>query len=564
MTRLRTVAGLARADFLERARRWGFALTLGMAAALAYTVHAGLWTVRLGRWYAEPGPAWTGTLVAVVTAVFLSLAAFYVVRGTVERDVRTRVGPILAATPASRLEYAFGKFASNVAVLGAMLLVLAGLAVAIAAHRAGGITAADAWSVVSPSLLLVGPMLAVVAGVALLFDSVPRLRGTAGNVAYFFLWAGMLTFAGFDAASAWTDVAGVSLVHEAMREALGEARPGASAGGLSVQIGPSPPEAAGRFAWSGLGWGAGHAARRLYWVGLGALLPVLAAGALRLFDPFGDRDPVVAGDVGTAVAESASGGAVAANGPSGGRPAPARPRSMSAAPGSAAGDRPGEGPAAGIAAASELAPPAEGGAIVGFLRTFRAEARLLMSGHAWWWYLALAAANVAAFLVPADAVGGILVVAWLLPISAWSALGCRERLHGTEQLLFSAPRPRLRQLPAQYAAGVAVSVLAAAGPLARLAAGGGPGSLAGAAAGALFVPALALCLGAWTGREKAFQALYLVLWYVGPANGVPALDYMDATGRAVEAGAAPAFAAAAGGLALLAWIGRGRRLRAVG
>ncbi len=544
MTRLRTVLGLARADFLERARRWGFGLTLGMAAGLAYTVHAGLWTVRLGRWYAEPGPAWTGTLVAVVTGVFLSLAAFYVVRGTVERDVRTRVGPILAATPASRLEYAFGKFASNVAVLGSMLLVLAGLAVAIAAHRFGGITAGDAWSVVSPSLLLVGPMLTVVAGVALLFDSVPGLRGTAGNVAYFFLWAGMLTFAGFDAAPAWTDVSGVSLVHEAMREALVEVRPGASAGGISVQVGPSPPEAAGHFAWSGLGWSAEHAARRLYWVGLGALFPGVAAGALRLSDPFGDRDPAVAGDGATAVTESATGDAVAENDRSDG-PGPARPRTVSAA-------------------ASELAPPAAAGAVVVFLRASRAEARLLLSGHAWWWYLTLAAANVAAFLVPADSVGGPLVVAWLLPISAWSALGCRERVHGTEQLLFSAPRPRLRQLPAQYAAGVAVSVLAAAGPLARLAADGGVGSLAGAAAGALFVPALALCLGTWTGREKAFQAVYLVLWYVGPANGVPTMDFMDATGRAVEAGATPAFAAAAGGLAFLAWIGRGRRLRAVG
>lgn len=547
MTRTRTVLGLARADFLERSRRWGFLLTLGMAAGLAYTVHAGLWTVRLGRWYAEPGPAWTGTLVAVVTGTFLSLAAYYVVRGTVDRDVRTRVGPILAATPASRLEYAAGKFLSDLAVLGTMLLVLAGLAVAIAARRAGGISPAGVWSVVSPFLLLVGPMLAAVAGVTVLFDSVPWLRGTAGNVAYFFLWVGVLTFAGFDSASAWIDVTGVGLVHDAMREALRDVRPGASPGGISVQVAPSAPEAAGRFPWPGLGWTLEHAARRLYWVGVGAVSTAAAAAALRLFASFGDRDPVLGG------AADGAGAETGVEEPDG-----------SARPGVAPVERGDDAAAAGVPAASGLAAPGPAGGVVAFLRLFRAEARLLLSGHAWWWWVGLSGANVAAFLVPAGSAGVPLVAVWLLAIPAWSALGCRERLHGTEQLLFHGPRPRLRQLPAQYAAGVAVSVAAAAGPLARIAAAGDVASLAGAAAGALFVPALALCLGAWTGGERAFQAVYLVLWYVGPANGVPAMDFTGATGGALEAGAAPAFAATAVGLSLLAWIGRGRRLRASG
>jgi hypothetical protein len=85
-----------------------------------------------------------------------------------------------------------------------------------------------------------------------------------------------------------------------------------------------------------------------------------------------------------------------------------------------------------------------------------------------------------------------------------------------------------------------------------------------AAVGAAFIPALALALGAWTGKEKTFQAVYLVLWYVGPANGIAAMDFMGVTGRATGAGATPGFAAATLVLLGLAWLGRGRRLRAAG
>lgn len=544
MTPIRTVAELARADFLERSRRPSFLMTLAGAAGLAYTVHADIWTVLVAGHVPAAGPAATGLLVAVVTSTFLSLAAYYVVRGTVDRDLRTGVGPILAATPAGRLAYAAGKVASNAAVLGAMVLLLAGLAVAIEAARAGGITPVGAWRVIAPSLLITGPTMAAVAGVAVVFDSVPWLRGTPGNVAYFFLWTGLLTFTGFDTGGAWMDFTGVNLAFEALRGALPTAVPGASAEGLTITTNALLGENAATFGWSGVPWTLAHLARRLWWVAVGGAFSVVAAASLRLFDPFGDRAGLPAagrGDGGTddtgAVPEGGAG---------------------TAAPGRVADADDAR------TAASDLPGPGEGAFLVGFARATAGELRLLFSGRPWWWYLGLAGVNVAALLVDPDAVAIPLLAAWLLPLAAWSELGCRERLRGTEALLFSGPGPRRRQLPAQLAAGVVVSLLAGAVPLGRLAAGGAESALAAAAVGAFFVPTLALCLGTWTGRERAFQAVYLVLWYVGPANEIAALDFMGVTGRAVEVGATPVFAGVTVILALAAWLARGRRIRAVG
>ena len=539
MIRLRSVLELALGDFRERARRYSFLVTLGAAAYLAYTVHAGWWLVRIDDFAPEAGAARLGALVAVATAVMLSLVGFYVVKGSVERDRRTGVGPILAATPVGPLRYASAKFLSNLAVLGSMLAVLAALALAMAGMRGPGLDGGRWWRVLAPSLFLAGPTLAAVAGLAVAFDSVPWLRGTGGNVLYFFLWVAMLGAS--ITASPVLDVTGLRLVHDSLREALLSARPAATAEGLTVQLRPDGLPETTRFAWSGVAWTFENLAWRGYWVVVGAGLTGLSSLTLRLFDPFAET-------------AEADGGGPGAAGDRGGRPP--------ADTGSAAEDGEGRGRLRpSLAGLPPAAAASEGRSV---LRTAAGELRLLATGHAWWWYAVVAAANLAALFLPADSVSTVLLAAWLMPLSAWSSLGARERIHGTEQLLFSSPGPRRRQLPAQLAAGVGLALLCAAGPIVRHAAGGDVASLAALGAGAFFVPAMALCLGVWSGGTKLFEALYVILWYLGPASGVPFLDYAGVTGRAVEVGATPAFLLAGGGLAALAWLGRGRRLRAVG
>ena len=44
--------------------------------------------------------------------------------------------------------------------------------------------------------------------------------------------------------------------------------------------------------------------------------------------------------------------------------------------------------------------------------------------------------------------------------------------------------------------------------------------------GALFIPSLALASGVWSGTSKVFEILYMVIWYLGPLNKVPGLDFI--------------------------------------
>jgi hypothetical protein len=74
--------------------------------------------------------------------------------------------------------------------------------------------------------------------------------------------------------------------------------------------------------------------------------------------------------------------------------------------------------------------------------------------------------------------------------------------------------------------------------------------------GALFIPALALALGALSGGRKLFEVLYVAWWYSGPLNGVAGLDFMGARADALW----PAYLAVAAGLLVAAIALRWRQL----
>jgi hypothetical protein len=190
----------------------------------------------------------------------------------------------------------------------------------------------------------------------------------------------------------------------------------------------------------------------------------------------------------------------------------------------------------------------------------RGELALLLRGRAWWWYLGSAGLGVACLTAPPAAVRPHQVaMAWVWAIALFSALGCRARVHGTTELLDSAPRPVVGQTVATYTAGVALAALLAAPALARLLAAGEPGAAAAVAGGALFVPALALALGEWSGTPKVFEGTFTALWYLGILNSLPALDFLGGGAEAREAGVPMLYALAA--LPLLAAAIAGRRHR---
>ena len=187
MSVLRESFAIARADVLERIRRYSFLLLLAATAWVGWLVVRGQIIVLLDVYYGEMNGAWAGTVVALTLSTLVSLVGFWIVKGSVERDRLTRVGEILAAAPMSKAAYTLGKFLSNFAVLAILVGALALTAPVLVLVKGGGADI-DPWATLSPFLLIALPAMAVVAALAVLFETIRPLSGGAGNVLWFFLY----------------------------------------------------------------------------------------------------------------------------------------------------------------------------------------------------------------------------------------------------------------------------------------------------------------------------------------------------------------------------------------
>jgi len=195
MNTLRVLYHLMRADFFERARRYSFLITLGLTIFAAYIYlppsDANYQTLGLGGYRGVYNSAWVGGAVSVLCSALSSLPAFYLVKNAVDRDEQTRVGQIIATTPLSKPLYTLGKAFSNFVFLSVMVGVIALAAGAMQLIRAE-VFHIDLWALFSPFIFFVLPAMAVIAALAILFETITFLRGTFGNAVYAILWLVLL------------------------------------------------------------------------------------------------------------------------------------------------------------------------------------------------------------------------------------------------------------------------------------------------------------------------------------------------------------------------------------
>ena len=528
MNAARVLYHMVRADFLERVRRYSFLVTLAAALFMAYGVATEkVWIVVGNGYRGVYNSAWIGMLMAICCSTFLSLAGFYVVKNSVLRDGDTRVGQILAATPMRKDFYTLAKTLSNFAVLACMVFVLMLAALAMQLIRAES-HSFSLWKLWAPFFLLALPTMLLTASVALLFETIPGLRGGVGNVVYFFLWTGGIALG----ATGLDDPAGLQLLYRSARRTLQAIDP-ASLEHFNFSLTIGGVRAARTFLWNGLDWNVDVLLGRLLWVGVAAGLALLASFFFHRFDP----------------ARSWRGLRVAA-------------ASKNAEVPSSTGQVTADMPVIGMSAAhlTPLRQPLQRDALQPgsrFAPLVISELRLMLKGHRWWWYAVAAGLLVGQLVSPEPSVrSGFLVVAWIWPILLWSQMGCREARRATASLLFSCERNLSRQLPALWMAGVLVALGTGVGVGIRLLMTRDFHSLAAWGAGAVFIPSFALALGTWSKSGKAFEAIYTVWWYLGPAHQMPGMDFMGTT----PASSNPA-AYVLAAIALIAVAYWGRRVR---
>ena len=518
---------LVLADFLERVRRYSFLITLAFAVYLGLAAATGQVSLRLGDYTGIPNSAWVGAVISMTISVFLSLVGFYIVSSSVQRDSLTRVGSILAATPMSRFAYTLAKALSNFAVLASMVAVLALVGISTVLIRAAA--PVQLWPLLSPFLFIALPAMAIVAAVAVFFETTPILRSISSFL-YFFLWIFSLASASQSGAF---DPLGIHVISASMTQSLKALDP-AYQGGFSFGIivdDPAKIVLRHPFLWNGIHWTASDILGRLLLFPAAALIALTPALWFHRFDPSRtgiSRRHRFSRQPATLTPEILPAMAITAN-----LPPAIEPARLT------------------LARPSHSALPALATLIFG-------ELCLLVARRKWYIYAIAAGITLAGFLSPLSAAQGLLAAIFLLPMLVWSRLGAREDLFTTRSLIFTAPQASLRPLLAAWFAGAALPITLASGILLRLAIAGNFSSAIAILTGAFFVTALALALGALSRTPRLFEGIYIFWWYVGPLQGEPGLNFAGPPPNHLY----PAlWATLSIALIALAWFTRSARLR---
>jgi hypothetical protein len=527
MNTLRILYHLALADFFERTRRYRFLLTLAAVITMGVLVNNGTLAVTVSMreanlsWSFSRGEfnsAWIGMMTVLVTNLFLGLFGFYLVSDCIQRDVRTGVGQIIATTPVRRAAYLVGKWISNCLVLSVLVLILAAAAAVMVLLK--GEARLDLGALLMPFLAVALPNMALTAALAVVFETVPWLRGAVGNAVYFFLWVFSFTATTMlgEGMPFLPDPMGYNVFSASLQAGASAAYPNETIGGMGVGINDAQLKV---FNWPGLAWTPGIVAGQWSWAVVGLGLILLSAAWFARFDPSQEGLQRTRGKP---------------EGAKEGEPVPPRVKA----------------PRIVLPNLSPLVSRlAQANPLLGVLF---AELRMLLNGRRWWWWLVIAGLNIAILASPLETTRVYLLpVAWLWPLAIWSEMGNRERKNNTSQMVFSSARPVLRQLPAAWLAGVLVTALfGVAGAVVTLSNGDLP-ALAGWMGAVIFVPTLALALGVFSSGSRVFEVLYVIWWYLGLMEKIPGMDFTT--------GAPQVYLLAAAGLLLLSAYWRGRQVR---
>lgn len=515
MSTLRLLYHVARADYLQRTRSQQFLAVLVLAASMGYLVNTGglelVYTRQLSRfdyefYYGVSNAAWVGAETALVGSFFVLFAGFYVLKNTLARERRTGMDSLVPSMATTDRLYIFGKYLSNVAVVITILAVLGAASVII--HAINGVGGTRVVPLIWPLFLLAAPLGFVVAGVALVFETIDILSGSIGNVVYFvgaivganMAFGAPVSGGTVSTAVAYTEPIGYTAVYAATYDALTTTVQGYSAG-VPV-FGAVSGGTEYTFTWTGGGWPEWLYGKLFVFAVVGAGLTTV--GTIT-FDRFSADD---------------SGLFRWSLLPIGGTETDADADSESDTTATAARDSAAD---SDVTELVDSLTPVTNRDAGGIWRVVVAEARMTVSGRRRLWYVGVVLVILLGLF--GGELGGVLLpVALLWPVFLLSELGVRTHKHQTRELVVSSSHP-VGQLAAEWLVGAVVLAVLVGSTVIDPILGGDTAALLGFVTTIVFVPSLALALGSFTGTGRAFEGVYLLLWYIGPVNGAATFNF---------------------------------------
>ncbi len=459
------ILAVALADFRQRTRTFGMVVIVAATLQLGYLfvpdASAGYSTVDLDGWRGVYDSAWMGACTAWLCALLLTFVGVFLLRPALSRDAQLGTYPLLASAPLSRVAVVLGKWMSNVALLAMLGALLVIAATAMQLLRGEDRTIHLAAYIV-PYLALTLPACAVIAAGAIVLDAVPPLRGVLGGILSFFIATALIATPLARSAGGMHAVPIDPLgVTTLASSMLASLHAAQPAANATHDLSiGGGPAAKHLFRFTGIAWSPALFAQRAGWILLSALAVALVA-------PFALAAP---------------------------RPAAQRTRFARW--------------------------PQRVVQRLPLGRLLRGDVALAFGIAGPWVLLGSIVIAALALFLPTIAISRVIApLAWIWPLGAIAATSVVDASANLDPLLLATPAGVWRRVLTRWCACFASALL----PIGALALRDGPAGIALIAVAAAIV-ALGLALGIVTRSAAGFSALMMIAWYLGPVNGLPALD----------------------------------------
>lgn len=152
---------------------------------------------------------WMGWVATIAFISVITLIGFYFVRNSLKRERELMIGEITASVGVKSWIFIFGKAFGNLLFLLMQMIIVIFITIIMQFVR-GESYSLQLIKLLTPFLILAVPTCFIMAVIGMIFEIVPILRDSLGNIAYFFLWAAICVASSGEKKSYLADVFGMN------------------------------------------------------------------------------------------------------------------------------------------------------------------------------------------------------------------------------------------------------------------------------------------------------------------------------------------------------------------
>ncbi|MBW6408690.1 hypothetical protein [Clostridium weizhouense] len=437
---------------------------------------------------------WLGWIATIAFISVITLIGFYFVRNSIKRERELLIGEITASMEAKSWIFIFGKTFGNLLFLLLQMVIVIFITIIMQFVR-GESYSFEVIKLVTPFFILAVPTCFIIAVIAIIFDIIPILRNSFGNVAYFFAWSGICVASLGESKSYLADVFGMNttarIILEQFKNNFDEFKDIDS-----FSLGTNGPlhDNINTFVMDNVNIDITVFIGRLFWIVIGILVLFLIA-------IFFKRSSLIRTKVSTRIKKGMD----------------IKQKEFN------------------TEKRIVLSKIFENKTYSNNFNIILSELKIMFSTCNLWWYLTMVLCSIGVFFAKGENLYKLLIpIMWISPIFIWSKLGTIQMNFNMENYLVTYKNYRKSQMYNSVIAGILFTIIINISIIIKFILLENFLGVIYILMGIFFVNAFGMFMGNITKNSTAFEIIYIILWYVGMLNDFTSLDFLGLTKIAVS------------------------------